>query len=44
MKTLLDRSLFNRFRTFAVDAAMLAQALAHRAMGGKVPVTFGQPG
>jgi hypothetical protein len=24
--------------------AMLAQALAHRAMGGKVPVTFGQPG
>jgi hypothetical protein len=43
MKTLLDRSLFNRFRTFAMDAAMLAQALAHRAMGGKVPVTF-QPG
>jgi hypothetical protein len=43
MKTLLDRPLFNRFRTLAIGAAMLAPALAHRAMGGKVPVTFGLP-
>jgi hypothetical protein len=35
--------LRRRWRTVP-DAAMLAQALAHRAMGGKVPVTFGQPG
>ena len=34
MKTLLDRSLFNRFRTFAMDAAMLAQALARDARAG----------
>jgi hypothetical protein len=37
------KTRFNRFCTLAIGAAMLAQAPAHRAMGGKVTVTLGLP-